>query len=212
MIRAGEKSMSSECMENASDEKRRHLFYRIKFLDAITEMILDCAFRSGFENIYEHVDLNCGAIPDGSYDEAVDPNAPDQFLSMYVQIAENRFACAVTVLLNHDERFMEVLSSICRKVGEGAPSVELKNAFDALSVLDYYVLDVNAKSFLEKSDERISWTEKNDAHESAWKKFGGNVTVYHRLLETFANAILRKQGFVYRFSDTGIFEIAKSVN
>ena len=204
--------MSFECMENASDEKRRHLFYRIKFLDAITEMILDCAFRSGFENIYEHVDLNCGAIPDGSYDEAVDPNAPDQFLSMYVQIAENRFACAVTVLLNHDERFMEVLSSICRKVGEDAPSVELKNAFDALSVLDYYVLDVNAKSFLEKSDERISWTEKNDVHESAWKKFGGNVTVYHRLLETFANAILRKQGFVYRFSDTGIFEIAKSVN
>lgn len=137
--------------------------------------------------------MNCGGIPDGEFSQVVDPTAPEQFLSMYTQIVENRFAFAVTGLLKMNAAFMEQLTEFCTHTGKNMQLPAVENINQAFEIFDSFILDgmpdSENKKILSKDEKSISWEIINDNHKSAWEKANGNVENYYNLLKCFLQGL-----------------------
>lgn len=188
-------------------------FNKIIFLNGIANHIAVYGVQCGYKTLMDEVDLNCGAVPEGEYNQVIDTEAPEQFLSLYTQIAENRFAFVVTALIKKDEAFkkilLEFLSRTGRELGvEGA--VNVRTAYEVIQqiILDGMPGDETKKIILETED-RIEWEKLIDTHEDAWKKAGGEISVYYELQECFVRGLLEESGFNYEIKDGNIFSISK---
>lgn len=197
-----------------SDRAFLNLFNKIKLLDSIATRLVFYGMKYGNEQFMDYVDLNCGAIPEGDYEQIIDPSAPYQFLSLYVQIAENRFAFAVTELLKMDSGFINPIRDFCYTVGKdmNVESVDsLKIAFD---IVKSFVLDgmQENESFkiIEDSDDRFVWKKDLDTHKAAWNKAGGELSVYYELQKCFVNGLLCSSKINYRIENFDTFILAKN--
>ena len=95
----------------------KKLFNKIKLLSDIADHIAYYGVRCGNSQLMDYIDMNCGAVPEGDVSGIIDEDAPKQFLEMYIQIAENRFAAAVTELLKMNPQFMKPVSDFCVQIG-----------------------------------------------------------------------------------------------
>ena len=83
-------------MKENSSAKSKWLsqFNRIVLLDSIATEIAVFGEKIGLKDFVQVMDMNCGALPAGSFEQVVDLDCPEQFLAMYTQIVHNRFAFA----------------------------------------------------------------------------------------------------------------------
>ena len=75
-------------------------FNKIKLWNEITNQILNFGIQYTNPSLADYVDMNCGGIPEGDFEQVVDLNAPQQFICMYMSIVENRFAFVVSALIS----------------------------------------------------------------------------------------------------------------
>lgn len=102
-----------------SMESHEQLFSKIQLLNSMATQIVLYGEQCGASGLMDYVDMNCGGIPDGGYAQVVDQSAPDQFLSMYRKVAENRFKLAVKTLVKANPAFIEPVKEYCGRDGEG---------------------------------------------------------------------------------------------
>lgn len=201
------------CEEPANSEKRVNQFAKIKLLENFANQIGWYGVQCGNVELMDKLDLNCGAIPEGTYEQIIDFSAPHQFLSLYMGIAENRFAYAVTELLRMNQNN---LSSLCQSLYQAGKDMNLQqiNSIEkAFEVVEAYILDGmpcdETKKIVEKSENQIVWEKTVDTHEAAWKKVEGDLSVYYALQESFVNGLIESSGYSFTVKNNSTFTIKK---
>jgi len=186
-------------------------FNKIKLLNDMANQIAYYGVNCGNANLFDYIDLNCGAIPDGDFQQVIDVSAPEQFLSLYLQIAENRFAFAVTELLKMNEGYKAPIVDYINRVGQEMKIQGIENAQQAFSVYQAFVLDGmpsdKTKNIIENTPEKITWEKAIDTHEGSWKKAGGNLSVYYEIQEIFVNALFSQCNIIYQITDASKFTL-----
>lgn len=194
------------------DAKFHNQFNKIKLLNDIANQIGYYGVQQGNQTFIDYIDMNCGGIPDGEFNQVIDPSASFEFLSLYTQIAENRFAFACTGLLKMNMEYKKILLQFLNQVGkdmkiEGDISIE-----QAFEIVQSFVLDgmpgENTKQIIEKTDEKIVWEKIKDSHKNAWEKAEGDLDFYYQLQQQFVQGLLNNCGFTFKIDSKKIFSLS----
>ena len=190
-----------------------NLFNKIKLLDEIATQIGYYGVQCGKEKLIDYIDMNCGGIPDGDFSQVVDPAAPEQFLSMYINVAEMRFAFAVTELLKMNSAFMNALEEFCTRTGRDMQLPVVAGIDAAFETMNSFVLDgmpgAETKKIVQKDDGVIVWEVVLDTHKAAWSKAGGDLKIYYRLVACFVSGLLESSGVKMCVLDDGRFSLER---
>lgn len=191
-------------------------FNRIRLLSDISDRIIYYAVQNGNQTLPDYVDLNCGAVPEGDFDQVIDPSASQQFLSLYTQIAENRFAFAVTELLKMNQEFMKPLKDFLHETGRSMEISSLDSPKMAFEIFQSFILDgmysensSETKKIISSDENRIVWEKVSDSHEKPWEKAGGKLEVYYELQKAFVSGLLENSGFEYEIQNQKVFILKK---
>ena len=188
-------------------------FNKIKFLESVADQFVSYGVKCGNVNLFDYIDMNCGAIPEGAFPQVVDIAAPMQFLDMYTKTAENRFAFAVTELLKMNGAFLEPLKKACFQAGEDIQIHSVKTAAEAFEIYNAFVLDgmvdEQTKEIVVQTDSKIVWKKLSDTHETAWKKAGGDLNVYYLLQKSFVSGLFDECKYAYYIEDNLTFSLFK---
>lgn len=186
-------------------------FNKIRLLNDIANHIGAYGVSCGNETLLDHMDLSCGAVPDGDFEQVIDLNSPNQFLSLYMQIAENRFACVVTEMLKMNKGYLDIISEFCMRIGREMNIDPVDNIEKAYEVMQSFILDGmpcdETKEILIKDADKIQWKKLVDTHEAAWKKVNGDVAVYYRLQQDFVNGIFEESGISLKIENKALFTL-----
>lgn len=195
------------------DAIRFRLFNKIKLLNDIANQLIYFGMQYGHTKLMEKVDMLCGAIPEGEFEQVIDLNSPDQFLSLYMQISENRFAMAATELLKMSPEFIKPILDFCGRVGKDLKADKPLNAKDAFSIVENYVLDGmpgnETKQIKIEEENTIVWEKITDTHQAAWEKAGGDLKIYYKLQQQFINGLFIDSGFEFLIENDSKFIIRR---
>ena len=201
------------CESTGKNERRVNQFNKIKLVDAMAFQIASYGVQNGNDSLLDRIDLSCGAIPEGEFEQVIDLSAPHQFLTLYMQIAEKRFAMAVTELLNMNEGFYKSLEDYMEQVGRDMKIPAVSDMDQALNIYDSFVLDGmpcdETKEVLKKSSSKIIWTKLMDTHQDNWNKVGGDLGVYYQLLQDFIKGLFAESGIVLQIDNQLTFTLEK---
>lgn len=141
-------------------DKNKQLFIKIRILDDMSWDIAVFGENQGIEKLTERVDLSCGAVPPGEYEQVIDLSAPQQFLDLYEHIVEHRFAFVVTAMLKLRPDYIKPLKNYCFEKGKSLGPVEC---------VDDFIIQKNMDEF--------------------WNRVDGNAEVYNQLMDAFAQGL-----------------------
>ena len=190
------------CDSIGQEERRKNQFMKIQILDAIVGEMIGFGVQYGLDTLPDTVDLSSGAVPEGNYEDIIDPSAPHQYLSMYTKIAEARFACVVTEMLRADKRFYSGIVEICRSFPKRLVSIEGKlNAPNAYNLFNQIVLDGmpcdETREILTMTEDKVEWIKKIDTHAPAWEKCSGDLNQFYILQTAFVEGLFEGTGIKY---------------
>lgn len=201
------------CESTGKNERRVNQFNKIKLVDAMAYQIAGYGVQNGNDTLLDRIDLACGAIPEGEFEQVIDLSAPHQFLSLYMGIAEKRFAMAVTELLNMNEAFYKPLEDYMEQIGRDMQIPEITDMEQALNVYDSFVLDGmpcdETKEITEKTPLKITWTKLMDTHQNNWIQVGGDLSVYYHLLQHFVKGLFSASEFTLLIDNQLTFTLGK---
>lgn len=196
----------------SEDKKFRNLFNKIKLLNEITNQIVYFGVTQGNPAFSDYVDMNCGGIPEGEYEQVIDISAPFQFLSLYNQIAENRFAFSVAGLLKMNQGFFTPVAGFMKQVGSDMGIEGIETIDQAFEIFNAFVLDGmpgdESKKIILHQENQLEWELIKDNHKEAWTKAEGNLENYYKLQENFVNGLLSRSNFKFT-KDGELFRIKK---
>ena len=164
-------------------------FNKIKLWNEITNQILNFGIQYTNPSLADYVDMNCGGIPEGDFEQVVDLNAPQQFICMYMSIVENRFAFVVSALLSVTKDFLTPIQNFCQTVGTGLNVKNIDTIEKAEKIMKDFLLDGN--------------------HKEAWEKANGDLAVFYNLEEFFLNGLFSESNFSASVSSTGDIKLKK---
>lgn len=204
------------CESKGTNKARINQFNKIRLLNDIANQIAYFGVQCGNEKLMDYIDLNCGGIPDGEFEQVVDLDSPHQFLQMYMQTAEKRFAFAVTSLLKMNSGYMPALEEFCTRVGREMQIPQVKNLQEAFDVVNSFYLDGmpcdDSKKITNCSEISLTWETQEDSHKSAWDKAEGDIYVYYHLLECFVNGLLQASNITLTVTDAKSFTLSINSN
>jgi len=189
-------------------------FNKIMLLNGIANQIGYYGVQNGNETLMDQMDLKCGAIPEGEFSQVIDPESPEQFLSLYSKIAENRFAVAVTELLNMNPSYITPVKGFMNKVGQDMDLPEVADIQQAYKVYDAFVLDgmpgEETKEVTSSTPSSITWQKLTDTHQASWEKADGDLAVYYSLLQSFIEGLFVKSGYTLQIDNQLFFTLGKN--
>lgn len=147
----------------------KNQFNKILLWNEITNQIAYFTVQQGYEKLFDFLDMNCGAIPEGPYEQIVDPDCPEQFLQMYTQIVHKRFAYAVVSLLNMNEEYIRVLEDFMYRTGKEMEIPKINSVEEGEKIFKSFYLD--------------------GVNENVWIQAGRNISVYEQLIESFKKGL-----------------------
>lgn len=169
--------------------------------------------KCGIPELIDYMDMNCGAIPEGSFPEIIDFSAATQFLRLYTQIAESRFAYAVSQIINSFPQSINEMRQFMYSVGEVNKMPDINTPRNALEVYETVVLDGlpgdNPKKIIEETDTKIVWTNTVETHKQYWDKARTDLSVYYELIQSFVNGILDGTGMQLIVENNSKFTVSK---
>ena len=199
--------------EKKSNETQINQFNKIQLWNNMANQIAYFAFQHGNQTIFDIMDLKCGGIPDGAYEQIIDLQAQDEFISLYTQIAENRFAWAVNVLLEMSEKAKPVIKEFMFRTGKEMNIEEINSAAEAFEIYKSFVLDgmpdKETKNVLETSENLVRWEKVFDTHKNAWEKAEGELNFYYELQTDFISGLFSNTNYAFK-TDGNVFEITKN--
>lgn len=181
----------------------------------LNDMATDIGYflqSQGAENFMDALDLTCGAIPPGNYGQIVDPSAPEQFLSLYTNVAEHRFAFAVTQALKINPQFLPAIKNYCHEKGAGIKIEKLKTVEAAYEVINAFVLDGmpadDTKKIITVEAKKLVWEKITDTHETSWTKASGDINIYYDLQACFIRGLLSESEISFSSEENKIFTLS----
>lgn len=189
-------------------------FYtKIQFLNNMATQIASFGEQCGAAGLMDYVDINCGAIPEGDYTEVVDQTAQLQFLKMYLQVAENRFAFAVTALIKMKPEFIKSLEEFCTRTGREMQLPPVPDMQTAYIGINRYWPDgmpgEKTKTLISLDEKGLVWEKLTDCHEASWARAGGQLDVYYRLFKCFVDGLLEASGIKLKIVDNFHFSLMR---
>lgn len=200
-----------ENQEKSQEEKVIIQFNKIKLLNDIANSIANYGEQCGYSNLFEQVDLNCGAIPEGNIREVIDFSSPEQFLYLYTHIAESRLAFAVTQVLKISDKCWQPILDFCRRVGQDNQVQGVNSVENALYIYQLFILDgmPDEKNFeiTVQNENEISWIKLKDTHETFWEKYKGDINNYYQIIQAFIGGLLENSGIKFFIKDNKEFTL-----
>lgn len=158
-------------------------FNKIKLWNEISNQILNFGLQYTNPSLADYVDMNCGGIPEGDFEQVVDLHAPEQFISMYLTVAEKRFAFVVSALLSVSQDFLTPIKSFCEKVGKD--------------------LNLGKVDSIEKARQLVKDFVLNENPQAAWEKANGDIKVFYLLEQCFLKGLLEASDIKATVSEEG---------
>lgn len=192
----------------------QNYFIKIKLLCNLADAIVDFGQQCGYTDLMDRTDMTCGAVPEGSFQQVIDPGAPEQFLALYARIAASRFAFAVTQVLRISEECLPPIRQFLFETGRNNQLEESVSPEDALCFLETVILDEmpgKTPKILQPSvsGQEICWRLSEDFQQEIWEKQGGNPEVFRLLLKSFVDGLLEKSGVVFEIESDGLYSLKK---
>lgn len=201
------------CNPVGENDRRILQFWKIRMVNDMANDIGYFAMSQGYENLMDKIDMTCGAVPEGEYEQVIDQSAPHQFLELYMHIAESRFALAVTECLRMNQAYWPAIMNYCREKGTALHPEKIRTVEAAYEVINNCILDGmpcdETKKITIVEPNRIAWEKLIDTHESAWKKAGSDVDLYYQLQTCLIEGLLGDSGFKYTNEGNLRFSISK---
>lgn len=201
------------CDSKGINPQRVNQFNKIRLLNDVANQIAYYALQCGNETVFDYIDLNCGCIPEGEFEQVVDLDSPHQFLQMYMQTAEKRFAYSVTVLLRMNPSYINQLEEFCGRVGQDIQLPKVNSLEQAYGFLNNFYLDGmpcdEVKKIIHIEENELTWQKLIDTHETAWEKAGGNLEIYYKLLTCFVNGLFKESNIILEIKDNTYFSLKK---
>ncbi len=193
----------------------KQLFTKIKILNDMAFDIGNFVENQGVLNFVERLDLTCGAIPPGEYEQIIDQSAPEVFLQLYLHIAEHRFAFAVSEAVKIHPGFMEPIKKYCYDCGKSFKPAKVATVQSAYDLINAFVLDgmpeEETRKFTVVEPSKIIWEKVKDTHKEFWDKVGGNVEIYYQLQTLFIQGLLEDSGIEFMNEQNSIFSLIISI-
>lgn len=188
-------------------------FLKIKILDSMSTDIGYFLQNQGAENFLDTLDLTCGAVPEGKFEEVIDPAATEQFLSLYEGIAKYRFAFAVTQALKINQAFYPAIRTYCFQKGNSLkPEEPIQTVQAAYDVINSCILDgstgVETKKITKNEEKLLVWDKIKETHENYWNKAGGSVDIYYDLQNCFIQGILEGSSISFSNKENQEFSLS----
>lgn len=139
-------------------------FQKIKLWNDIGNQIVYFGMQYANPNLNDLVDMNCGGIPEGDFEQVVDISAPMQFISMYTQIAQKRLTFTVQTLVSLNSDFLIPIKDFFMRVGRDLKITGIDSLEKASEIMKDFIFDVGQKgqSNLESNLEQDSANKQGD--------------------------------------------------
>ena len=206
------------CSPIGKNERRVNQFNKIRLWCSMADGLAKYGVSLGNEKLFDYIDMNCGDVPQGEFEQVIDLSSPHQFLAMYTQIAEDRFAFAVTELLKMNTG-LESIKKFCFDAAKNqisALQMKIDSALDAFELYKAFVLDGmpcdETKNVTCETQDKVEWQKLLDTHEKSWAKAGGNLSVYYELQKSFVLGLFsacENAKFSFEIKDDSVFTINK---
>ncbi len=190
-----------------------NLFEKIRLINGISNAIASYGEQCGMTNFFDFVDMNCGAVPDGEFEQIIDLSDPEVFLSMYVGIVEARFAFVVTKMLKANKDFYNPIKQFCHQVGKSNKPESITDCRNAFEFLECILLDgmpgTPVKEIILDSSEKVVWKQIQDTHKLAWDKCEGDLNLFYELQRDFIEGLLEGSDIQYSINEDNTFQLTK---
>lgn len=194
----------------------KRLFTKIKILSDMAFDIGNFVESQGVLNFVERMDLGCGAIPPGEYEQIIDQSAPEVFLQLYLHIAERRFAFAVTEAVKIHPGFLEPIKKYCFDCGKSFKPAKVATVQSAYDLINAFVLDGMPEDETRKltvvEPNKIIWEKVKDTHKEFWEKAGGDIELYYELQTLFIQGLLEGSGIEFVNDGNSVFSLIISIS
>ncbi|MGO3752331.1 MAG: hypothetical protein ACTJGH_06235 [Peptoniphilaceae bacterium] len=185
------------------------MFDKIVFQEKLVNQVLDLSEKKGYEHIKSEVD-KLGRIEEGSLEDIIDQSNIHAWLNERVNLVENRFAKATSLLLEEDKNLEDELLNKFFKLGvEENFNGTAKEAYALINskFLDGMPCD-GSLLLLENEDDNVKYKIVKDLHTPIWEKFMKN-PIYWDLRESYIKGLLSNAKFEISKDSSNIYEIRR---
>lgn len=189
------------------------LYNKIKFQDAMTDVILDLAKDKGFGELREKTDSRYGKLPEGNLEDLVDTGNIHGWLQERVSLVENRLAYAVTELLAKAPDSLPLMEEAICQFGKANPVESGSSAKSAFDFLDSKLLNGmpcdHVNELIENTEDKLVWRQAQDIHGAYWSMIHGDVKHYYTLRESLMKGMLDGSGIEFSQIEDQVYELRR---
>ncbi len=189
------------------------LYNKIKFQDAMADVILDVAKDKGFGELREKTDSRYGNLPEGNLEDLVDTGNIHGWLQERVSLVENRLAYAVTELLEKVPDSLPLMEEAICQFGKTNPVESGSTAKAAFDYLDSKLLNGmpcdHVNELVENSEDKLVWRQAQDIHGAYWSMIHGDVNHYYTLRESLMKGMLDGSGIEFSQLEAQVYELRR---
>lgn len=179
----------------------RQQFDRIRLLDFMTGDLVSFAAGKYGDAFFDFVDMNCGAVPEGDFENVIDQNSQKEFIALYTGIALKRFGLVCGKIMDLGENYSGVLKDYFFRQGKslGIPAPETVE--DAFSLVQSCVLDGMPGAeieFVSRTENLLEW-KKNVSQDAGFWNF----------MASFMAGIFDGSGIAFSLEANSVFCVKK---
>lgn len=200
------------CNSEGALDRRKNQFVKIYRLDEATQKIIEIGEDAGVADLKDKADAACGTLPVGTFEEVVDLSEAHKSLTRLMNIAKQRFAYAVTLILSEKSDCKTAIMLVADEMGKEIKTPAGLTKADVFSWIADNVLDGmpcdNTKAVIENG-EALKWVQLEDTYKTFFDAVKGDVNIYREFEMAFINAALSDCDITYSIehpSVMGIFE------
>lgn len=176
------------------------LYNKIIVQDSLTDIVLKVSERQGYD-LRKRIDGLYGELEKDELENIIDKSNIHGWLQEKVNLVENRLAYAVTKVMEFDAKSMELILENVKAFGIANSDINKKSAEEIYLYLEEILLNGmpcdRVNSIEEKSDNEVIWRQNIDIHEKYWKQFGGEVSYYYEIRNSFIEGLLSGVNFEF---------------
>lgn len=190
------------------------LYHKIILQDRLTEAFLVFAAEAGMPQVAESVDATYGVMPEGSLEEQIDESNIHGWLQNKIVLVENRYAMAVTEIVNQNSSNLDQLMKIAEQFGKSiSPLHPGASAAEAFKVLNDTLIDGmpcdHVNLVVTQEENEVVWKRTQCVHQNFWIENNGDVSNYYQLREKLIQGILAAGNLKFSEFEEGCYRIEK---
>lgn len=178
------------------------LYRKIQLQESLTQAMTSILSDEKRIHLEKKLDAECGVVERRPLEEVIDNGNIHGWLQGQITIAEERFATAVTKILQENASNIDSLKQATYQMGQKNPLPHSNDAQGIYRALNDVLLEGmpcdHVNQILEQSEQRVLWTQTVDLHLPFWDEAGGNIENYYLLRNAFISGSLSDQPFKFQ--------------